>query len=75
MIISLDEEKNFDKIQYLFHDKSPGEVMDTKDIPLDIIKEVYNKQVSNINLNSNNFYQNQEYAWLSTLSIPSQYDS
>ena len=33
MIISVDAEKAFDKIQHPFHDKGLGEIRDTRNIP------------------------------------------
>jgi hypothetical protein len=49
MIISLDAEKAFDKIQHLFMIKVL-EISGVQDPYLNIIKEIYNKPVPNIKL-------------------------
>ena len=52
MIISIDAEKAFDKIQHLFIIKTNGYKMGTKGKYLNIIMAIYDKPTANIILNS-----------------------
>ena len=53
MIISIDAEKAFDKIQHTFMIKKVNKVS-IKEIYLNIIKAIYNKSTINIILNDEN---------------------
>ena len=77
MIISLDAEKAFDKIQHPFMIK----VLERLGIPgsyLNIIKAIYSKLTANIKLNGETLSHSTKIrntTRLSTLSIPLQYSA
>ena len=53
MIVSIDAEKNFDKIQHPFVIKTLQK-MSIEGTYLNIVKAIYDKPTANINLNSGN---------------------
>lgn len=54
MVISSDEEKDFDSIQHPFMVKIPVEWLGIPGIFLNMKKAVYNKPIANLNLNGEN---------------------